>query len=193
LPTIAAVHPLLDEIRERVSAPLAGCSAEQVARHPAGDPARWSAQQIVEHLSATWRSTTSGIEDRLRKRRPLLTRPTLVQRSMQLAVCECGYFPKARKAPPAVQPGAVSGELLSGDELIARFSATLAAMDSTLNRIETQSKNAPVLTHFLLGPLSAQRWRRFHRTHARHHTRQIERAIRSAGDSSRCIHDPAAT
>jgi DinB superfamily len=181
---MAAVHPLLDEIRELVSAPLAGRSVEQVVRHPAGDPARWSAQQVVEHLAATWRSTTSGIEDRLRKGRPLLTRPTLAQRVMQLAVCKCGYFPQARKAPLAVQPGETSGEPLAGDELIARFSATLAAMDSMLNRIEPQSKNAPVLTHFLLGPLSVERWRRFHRTHARHHARQIERAIRSAGEST---------
>jgi hypothetical protein len=69
---------------------------------------------------------------------------------------------------------------LTGDELIARFSATLAAMDEVLNRIEPQAKDAPVLTHFLLGPLSVRQWRRFHRAHARHHTAQIERAIHGA-------------
>ena len=71
---MAAVHPLLDQTRELLAAPLAGCSAEQIGRHPAGDPARWSAQQVIEHLSATWRSTTSGVEDRLKKGRPLKTR-----------------------------------------------------------------------------------------------------------------------
>jgi hypothetical protein len=174
---MAAVHPLLDQTRELLAAPLAGCSAEQVGRHPSGDPARWSAQQVIEHLSATWRSTSSGIEDRLQKNRPLRTRPTLAQRCMQLAVCECGYLPKRRTAPPGVQPGETNAEPVSGDELIARFSATLAAMDRVLNRIEPQSKSAPVLTHFLLGPLSVRQWRRFHRVHARHHARQIERAI----------------
>jgi hypothetical protein len=174
----AAVHPLLDQTRELLAAPLAGCSAEQLARHPAGDPARWSAWQVIEHLSATWRSTTNGIEDRLQKSRPLRTRPTLAQRSMQFAVCECGYFPKGREAPLPVQPAEASGEPLSGDELIARFSATLAAMDSMLNRIEPQAKNKPVLTHFRLGPMTVRQWRRFHRVHARHHVAQIERAIR---------------
>jgi hypothetical protein len=96
---------------------------------------------------------------------------------MQLAVCECGYLPKRRTAPPGVQPGETNAEPVSGDELIARFSATLAAMDRVLNRIEPQSKSAPVLTHFLLGPLSVRQWRRFHRVHARHHARQIEHAI----------------
>jgi hypothetical protein len=175
---MAAVHPLLDQIRELLATPLAGRSAEQTARQPANDPTRWSAHQVIEHLSATWRSTANGIEDRLQKDRPLRTRPTFVQRCMQLAVCECGFFPKGRKAPLPVQPGEAKGELLSGDELIARFSATLTTMDLMLSRIEPQAKNAPVLTHFLLGPLNVQQWRRFHRVHARHHVAQIERAIR---------------
>jgi DinB family protein len=177
---MAAVHPLLDQTRELLAAPLAGCSPEQLSRHPANDPTRWSARQIIEHLSATWRSTTKGIEDRLQKDRPLRTRPSFRQRCMQLAVCECGYFPKGRRAPPAVQPGETNDEFLSGDQLIARFSATLVAMDLTLSRIEPRSKNAPVLTHFLLGPLNVHQWRRFHRVHARHHVAQLERAIRDA-------------
>ena len=174
---MAPVHPLLDQTRELLAAPLAGCSAEQVGRHPGGDPMRWSAQQIIEHLSATWRSTANGIEDRLQKDRPLRTRPTLAQRCKQLAVCECGFLPRRRKAPPAVLPSQPDAEPLSGDELIARLTATLAAMDRVLNRIEPQAKGAPALTHFLLGPMNVRQWRRFHRVHARHHIKQIERAM----------------
>ncbi len=177
---MATVHPLLDQTRELLAVPLAGCSAEQLARHPAGDPTRWNAQQVIEHLCATWCSTTGGIEDRLQKGRPLRTRPTLAQRCRQLAVCEFGFLPKRRAAPPAVLPKDAPGVPLTGDELIARFSATLAAMDEALNRIEPQAKDAPVLTHFLLGPLSVRQWRRFHRAHARHHAAQIERAIHGA-------------
>jgi DinB superfamily len=177
---MAAVHPLLNQTRDLLAASLAGCSAEQVARHPAEDPARWSAQQVVEHLSATWRITTSGIEDRLQKARPLRTRPTLAQRCMQFTVCELGLFPLRRPAPPLVQPSAVPAQPVSGDELIARLSATLAAMDQMLNRIEPLSKGAPILTHFVLGPLTVRRWRSFHRVHARHHIAQIERAIHGA-------------
>jgi hypothetical protein len=175
---MAAVHPLLDEIRELLSAPLAGCSAAQVARHPAGDPARWSAQQVVEHLSATWRMTIAGIEDRLKKGRPLKSRPTLRQRALQLLICDLGYFPKNRPAPQAVQPSTDEQPGVTGDELIARLSATLAAMDSMLHRIEPEAHGAAVLNQGLLGPLNVQQWRRFHRTHARHHLWQMERAIR---------------
>lgn len=175
---MTAVHPLLNQTRDLLAKALAGCSAEQIARHPAGDPACWSAQQVVEHLCATWRATVGGIEDRMQKGRPLRTRPTFRQRCRQLAVCEFGFFPKKREAPAAVRPKDAPGVPLTGDELIVRFSATLAAMDDALNRIEPQAKDAPVLTHFLLGPLSVRQWRRFHRAHARHHAAQVERAVR---------------
>ena len=174
---MATVHPLLDQTRELLAAPLAGRSAEQLSTHPAGDPARWNASQIVEHLCATWSSTIGGIEDRLQKGRPLRTRRTFVQRCKQLAVCEFGFLPRRREAPSAVRPKDAPGVSLTGDELIARLSATLAAMDNVLNRIEPQAKDAPVLTHFLLGPLNVRQWRRFHRAHARHHAAQIERAL----------------
>jgi hypothetical protein len=173
---MATVHPLLDEIRELLSAPLAGCSAEQVARHPSGDPARWSAQQVIEHLTATWRMTIAGIEDRLKKGRPLKTRPTFRQRALQVVICEIGYFPKGISAPEFVRPS-TGQPPASGDELIARLNATLAAMDSVLNRIEPEAHGSIVLNQGLLGPLTVQRWRRFHRAHARHHIVQIKRAI----------------
>jgi hypothetical protein len=177
---MAAVHPLLNQTRDLLAAPLAGCSAEQVGRHPGDDPSRWSAQQIVEHLCATWRSTIGGIEDRVQKGRPLRSRPTLTQRCKQLAVCEFGFLPKNREAPAAVRPKDAPGVPLTGDELVAHFSDTLAAMDDALNRIEPQARDSPVMTHFLLGPLSVRQWRRFHRAHARHHAAQIARAIRGA-------------
>ena len=174
---MTAVHPLLDEIHDLLAAPLAGSSADQLARHPAGDPSRWSAQQVIEHLIATWRMTAAGIEDRIRKARPLKAQPTLRQHALQILVCELGYFPTGRSAPetvrPAVQPPA------SGDQLIARISEALSTMDAMLARIEPEAHGAPVLNQGLLGPLNVRHWRRFHRAHARHHVAQLERAIRA--------------
>jgi DinB superfamily len=175
---MAAVHPLLDEIREFLSAPLAGRSAEQLAHHPAGDPSRWSAQQVIEHLTATWRMTITGIEDRLKKGRPLRTRPTLRQRAFQVLICDLGYFPTGMLAPQLVSPSPDQPSM-SGDDLIARIGATLAAMDTMLNRIEPEARGAVVLNQGALGPMNVQQWRRFHRSHARHHLAQIKRAIRA--------------
>jgi hypothetical protein len=175
---MAAVHPVLEDIRQILTVPLAGRSAEQLARHPAGNPARWSAAQVIEHLSATWRLTIRGIEDRLNKGRPLQTRPTFRQRALQVLICDIGYFPTGRSAPAFARPSVEEQPPLSGDELIARISATLGAMDKMLSRIEPEARGGAVLNQGLLGPLSVQRWRRFHRSHARHHAKQIASAIR---------------
>lgn len=176
---MAAVHLLLEQTRSLLAAPLAGCSAQQLARHPDGDPARWSARQVVEHLAATWQLTTNGVADRLQKGRPLKTQPSLRQRCMQVAVCRFGYFPSGRKAPGPVEPRLDDDgvEVVTGDELIARIGVLLATMDGLLNRIEPQSNGVPVLTHIVLGPLSVSGWRSFHRVHARHHVAQIRGAI----------------
>jgi DinB family protein len=174
---MAAVHPLLDEIRDLLAAPLAGSSADQLACHPAGDPSRWSAQQVVEHLIATWRMTAAGIEDRIRKARPLKTHRTLRQHALRILICELGYFPNGRSAPEAVRPAAQPP--ISGDQLIARVSEVLGTMDAMLARIEPEARDAPVLNQGLLGPLNVRQWRRFHRAHARHHVAQLERGIRA--------------
>jgi hypothetical protein len=147
---MAGMHPVLEQTRAVLARPLAGCSPEQVARHPGNDPASWSAWQVIDHLAATWRGTIRGLEDRLQKGRPLQSRPNLQQRLGQLAVCYLGYFPNRRQAPEPVRPSSAPAEPVS----------------------------APILTHFALGPLSVSGWRRFHRAHARHHAPQIERALR---------------
>jgi hypothetical protein len=175
---MAGMHPVLEQTRALLARPLVGCSAEDLTRHPAGDPARWNAWQIVDHLAATWRGTTRGLEDRLQKARPLQTRPNLRQRIGQLAVCYLGYFPKGRQAPERVRPSDSPQEPLTGDQLIAQITATLVAMDALLARLEPGSNGAPVVTHPVLGPLSVSGWRRFHRAHARHHAPQLERAVR---------------
>ncbi len=170
------MHLALDETCRLLTAELAGRSTAQIARHPAGDPARWSAHQVVEHLSTSWGLTIKGIEERLSKGRPLLTRPTLMQRFGQFAICTLGLFPSGRKAPPMTQPPAAPVPA-SGDELAARVTETLAAMDTLLTRIEATAHNRPVLTHIVLGPMNVQQWRSFHRVHACHHLKQIRAAL----------------
>lgn len=175
---MAGMHPVLEQTRDLLAKPLAGCSPEQLAQHPGNDPARWNAWQIADHLAATWRSTTRGLEDRLRKARPLKSRPSLQQRLRQLAILYLGYFPTRGEAPKMALPSAAPPEPLTGDQLVLHLTATLSAMDVLLDRLESGYKGAPVLTHHLLGPLSVSHWRSFHRAHARHHAPQIERAVR---------------
>lgn len=171
------MHPVLDQVRAALAAELAGKSAEAVARHPQGDVARWNGWQVVQHLIASWRSTSGGLADRMQKGRPLLTTPTPGQRIMQVAVTRLGFLPSGRQAPSEVRPPDGPSQPVSGDALIAAFTEPLIEMDRLLTAIEPSAGRAPVLTHFVLGPMAVENWRRFHRTHARHHVPQLRRAL----------------
>ncbi|MGI8771135.1 MAG: DinB family protein [Acidobacteriaceae bacterium] len=176
------MHPEFERTRALLTSPLAGVSCQAVAKHPGGRAECWNAQQVVEHLCATWRLTTAGIEDRLRKGRPLQTRPTLMHRVHQFTVCRLGLFPHGREAPEAVRPPIELPAGMDGDRLIAQIASTLQAMDTALARIEADASTggevgAAVLTHHILGPLSVAQWRRFHCVHTRHHVPQIRKAF----------------
>ena len=58
--------------------------------------------------------------------------------------------------------------------ICAAFNDALVAMDATLSDAERRfGKKTRILDHPILGPLTAEEWRRFHRVHADHHFRQI--------------------
>ena len=55
-----------------------------------------------------------------------------------------------------------------------RFNDALVAMDATLADAEKRfGANTRLLNHPVLGPLTAQAWRRFHRIHGSHHLKQV--------------------
>ena len=73
------------------------------------------------------------------------------------------------------------GDGLSADSM-RHFYDALVAMDSTLFDAERRfGRRAKLLDHPFLGPLNAQEWRLFHRTHTRHHLKQVAERARSTG------------
>src|SRR5262249_49993563 len=130
------------------------------------------------HLLMTYASTGASFETRLAKGTPTLSRPTPGHRVTQFFVITLGVMPGRRKSPPEVTPAA-SVSPLSGDEIIATAHDALQHLDVTFNQAEQAFGTARCLSHFVLGPLSAEQWRRFHLCHGSHHVRQIA-AIRRA-------------
>ncbi len=86
-----------------------------------------------------------------------------------------GVFPTGQKAPKHTAPRAGLGP-----EVLRRFNDALVAMDATLNDAERRfGSKTKLLDHPVLGPLTAREWRRFHRVHATHHLRQVEKLARA--------------
>ncbi len=145
-------------------------------------PGKWAIQQVVEHLILTYSSTTALIESRLEKGRPTQARPTFSQHCKRFLVVDLRYFPRGISAPEAVVPPA-DADPQSGEQIASRFTTHLASMDAALQRAAARfDGRLPIASHRLLGPFSADQWRRFHVVHGMHHLKQI-RAIRSVTSS----------
>jgi hypothetical protein len=126
----------------------------------------------------TYASTGASFDARLAKGTPTLSRPTLAHRLAQFVTITLGRIPSGRKAPPEVTPAA-SAAPLSGSEVIAITHDALTRLDQIFDQAEKAFGSTRCLSHFILGPLSAAQWRRFHLSHGAHHARQIT-AIRRA-------------
>ena len=147
-------------------------------RHaPAG---KWSCSQILEHLRLSYAATTKGTLNAMRIGKPLGGRPKLRDRISTFYVAGLGLLPSGRTAPEHTTPKDGAGL-----QSLRQFNDALVAMDATLTDAEKRfGSRVKLLDHPILGPLTAKQWRRFHRTHARHHLKQIVGRVQQAGPAS---------
>ena len=160
------LSPELEYVRRETERATREASAEALLHAPNG---KWSPAQVLEHLMLSYTATTKGL---LRATQSGLIEPgtrTLKHRAKCAYVLGLGRFPAGVEAPKHTEPGKGLGE-----EPLRRFNDALVAMDSTLVDVERRfGKGVLILMHPVLGPLTAQQWRRFHQVHGRHHLKQI--------------------
>jgi hypothetical protein len=129
---------------------------------------KWSPLQVLEHLVLSYTATTKGLQRTMENGKPERTGRNLRQQLRSFYVLGLGRFPAGIDAPKHTVP---QGAL--GTDPQRRFNDALVAMDATLTDAERRfGARAKVLVHPVLGPLTAQQWRRFHLVHGRHHVRQ---------------------
>jgi hypothetical protein len=167
----------LASIQKSYAELLGSLDAARMQLHPADDPEQWSAQQLVEHLILTYRSTVEVLEERLRKGRPTKA-PIMREHEVRWSrYIGAGKFPPGGRAPERVTPGQLSLSALSGAELAALLRKELETMDGLLDQCCEKFGPQPMASHFAFGPLGADQWREFHVVHARHHLAQLTRIL----------------
>lgn len=166
------MNSTLSKLDHEIAASLLGLNSAQTQLRLNNDPACWSIQQIVQHLLLTYDSTAAALESRLAKGRPTLSKPTPQHRLTQFLVLTLGRIPSGQQAPPQVTPDQPRTSL-SSEQLSREAAKGLLRLDHILDQAEDIFGSIPCQSHFVLGPLSASQWRRFHLTHGRHHIRQI--------------------
>lgn len=149
-----------------------GVPAEVLQRKQAG---KWTALEILEHLLLSYTATTKGLLRAMEVGRPEQGRRHFGQKLKGFYLLGLGRFPAGIDAPKQVVPrGSIEGEPLR------RFNDALVAMDASLRDAERRfGKRTRILSHPVLGPLTAQQWRRFHEVHGKHHLRQMAARLNS--------------
>lgn len=160
------MSPELEFVRSETERATHGKSPDDWVRGPNG---KWNSLQILEHLVLSYTATTKGLLRATEAGQPQLETPDLRQRLRRLYVLGLGRFPSGIESPKHTVPR--DG---LGNDPLRRFNDALVAMDATLADAEKRfGAGTRLLNHPVLGPLTAQQWRRFHQVHGRHHLKQV--------------------
>jgi hypothetical protein len=138
-----------------------------------GPPGKWNSAQILEHLYLSYTSTNKRIAQCLKGGRPLATGATLKHRMRNLLVIGLGYMPEGVKAPQVVVPGGLPLEEVRKN-IFSEIEKMAAGLDECERRFGARTM---IMNHPILGPLTANQWRKLHWVHGRHHARQIRKRI----------------
>ena len=162
------LSPVLQSALESIDRGIDGMSDEQMTWHP---ERKWSATEILEHLSLAYSRTTERMQSMLRQgEQPQGRRRTMKEWVGGLIVLRLSRIPAGRKAPEVLLPKGMSPQ-----EVKSSVRKNLAELDRTIAGCEDRfGGTRKVLVHAVLGPLSTSEWRKFHRLHTLHHVEQIQ-------------------
>jgi len=160
------MHADLERALDTLRSAAADLDPASLAWHP---PGKWSAGQIVEHLSKGYASTAYILNRCLEAGAPKARPAAWRERLATFVVVGLGYLPSGRQAPEVTRPAE-----RPPDDVVDQAVAALNALDGTAARTEERfGPGTPLANHPILGPLNTREWRRFHLVHTRHHAKQI--------------------
>jgi hypothetical protein len=167
------MDPRLDKLKQTLESAVEGMSSEQWRWHP---PGKWCAAEVLEHLYLTYTGTIRGFERVMTSGKPLGSRPSVRDRVKTLVVVGFGHMPAGVKAPAVAVPKGLPAEKVREE-----FGAKIVEMDAIIARCEERfGRRIHVLDHPILGPLTAQQWRKLHVVHGWHHHKQLLQLRESA-------------
>ena len=159
------MHTKLVKLQTTIESAIRGMISDDFARH-AED--KWSAAEILEHLSLTYLGTARNFEKCIANGRPGASSDRRSKRWSRIVVTGLGFLPTGRKSSERVLPRGTPAHQVR-DEIMSN----LARMDAAIVEAEARFGREPLADHPVLGPLTADEWRSFHLVHGKHHAKQI--------------------
>jgi DinB superfamily len=169
------MHAVLQQVFDSYRAELVRKPADWCQLHPGQDERLWSAQELIEHLVLTCRSSTRLLQKRIDRGQPTADHSTPPQWLLQMIMLSFGRMPRGAPAPLFARPDQLHWPQMSGAELVDVLRQEIDQMDSILDVSRQRFGLQRVASHFVLGPLRPDQWRRFHVVHMRHHLGQLRR------------------
>jgi hypothetical protein len=166
----------LQRALDAIESATSGMNAEQLSWSRDG---KWSAAEVLEHLSLAYRSTTKLMDRCLQQGHADRRKASVKQWVATLLVVRIGYFPSGRTAPEWTRPRGIDPATA-----VDQVREALIAMDLKIGKTQAKFGGGVLALHPIIGPLTAQQWRKFHWEHTRHHMKQVC-ALRAALPSHR--------
>jgi DinB superfamily len=162
------VYRELSELRTALANAIDGMSPDDFTRHP---PGQWNSAEILDHLNLTYIGTIKNFARCLACGKPGASPDRKTKRWPRRVIVQFGFFPPGRRSPDRVLPRGTPVH-----QLTTEIFENLARMDSVIAECDARfGPGLPLADHPILGPMTAQEWRKFHFVHGRHHVRQILR------------------
>jgi len=174
------MHAVLQQVFDSYRDELASKPSDWCQLHPRQDERLWNAQELIEHLVLTCRSTSRVLEKRIQRGHPTDDHSSVIQWVLQLVMLSFGRMPQGTPAPVFARPDQLHWPAMNGTELVDLLRQEIDHLDSLIDSCRQRFGPQRVASHFLLGPLRPDQWRRFHVIHIRHHLdqlRRIEKAV----------------
>jgi hypothetical protein len=164
----------LDRLRKEITEITADLNDSDWTRAPTG---RWSSAEIVEHLGRSYGTTAKMLELKMGVGGPPQIRAAKIREFLlKVLIVDLQIFPSGAKAPDMVIP---KGE--PGPVALKQALSNLERMDSAIAAAEERwGRRNPIAMHLVIGPLSAEEWRKFHYIHGHHHVLQMRKRLGAA-------------
>jgi hypothetical protein len=178
------MHAVLQQVFDSYVADLSGKPAEWCQLHPLEDERLWSTEELIEHLVLTCRGSSRVLQKRLDRGEPTGDRSTPTEWVLQMVMLSFGQMPRGVPAQTFARPGQLHWLPMTGTELIETLRQEIDQMDALLDQSRQRFGLQRVASHYVLGPIRPDQWRRFHVVHMRHHLGQLRRIESSAGKAA---------
>lgn len=138
---------------------------------------RWCNAEIVEHLGRSYGTTAKMLELKMGVGGPPQIRAARVREFLlRVLIVDLQIFPSGAKAPDMVIPKGAPGP-----SALKQALSNLERMDVAIATAEERwGSQDPIAMHLIIGPLTADQWRKFHYIHGHHHVLQMRQRLRAS-------------